>query len=260
MARLFVSAQTQYFELARAVVTAPPMTFACWFNPTSNDTEMTLVIAGTASSANHKFKILGAFPSPGVIRCSSQATTEAAAVTTGQTYSGNLWNHAAGTITSNTARAAYLNGGNKGTDTTNKSPNAPNTTGIGTQYQTSNGHSETMDGLMFDVAIWSAALTDGEVLALARGIRPRFIRPMSLVGYWTLGRSNFNMSPEPDAFRQPLNSQLADAFSAGAPLATPASPYLFNRRRDPIKATAFAIGARRTMTQLGVHVGSRYAS
>lgn len=51
------------------------------------------------------------------------------------------------------------------------------------------------DGLIAEVALWVAYLTDGEWASLGKGFSPLLIRPQSLKAYWPiLG----NVSPEPD--------------------------------------------------------------
>jgi hypothetical protein len=47
-----------------------------------------------------------------------------------------------------------------------------------------------MQGLIAEVGIWNVALTDDEVLALAKGFTPDQIRPQSLIAYLPLVRTN----------------------------------------------------------------------
>ena len=62
---------------------------------------------------------------------------------------------------------------------------------IGRRHHTS----QPFDGAIGEVAIWAAALTVPEIVALAKGFSPLMIRPDSLLSYWpVLG----NDSPEPD--------------------------------------------------------------
>jgi len=41
-------------------------------------------------------------------------------------------------------------------------------------------------GLIAEVAVWDAALTAGEIMAVSKGINPLLVRPQSLKGYWPL--------------------------------------------------------------------------
>lgn len=54
---------------------------------------------------------------------------------------------------------------------------------------------EPFDGALAEIAIWDAALSDGEMAALAKGVSPRLFRPGNLKGYWPLWGSS---SPERD--------------------------------------------------------------
>jgi hypothetical protein len=66
------------------------------------------------------------------------------------------------------------------------------------------------DGLIAEVGIWGAVLTDAEVASLAKGVSPLMVRPQSLVAYYPLyGRG----STEPDYINglglTPTNSPVA---------------------------------------------------
>lgn len=109
-----------------------------------------------------------------------------AATTTG--YSANAWQHACGVYTSATSRAAFLNGGGKGTNATNRAPSGLSRTMVG-RYNTgaSNVYS---DAAIAEAAIWDTDLTDAEVAILATGVSPLFVRPQNLVFYAPLSGSN----------------------------------------------------------------------
>lgn len=98
------------------------------------------------------------------------------AVTT-TTYPTGQWFHACAVFTSTSSRAAYLNGGSKGTNTTTLSVNNMTTT-------IHVGATNAFD--MAESAIWTVALSDAEVLALSKGINPRRVRPQNLSQYWPM--------------------------------------------------------------------------
>ena len=178
MARKFYSVSSHVLTLASAPVTAVPFSMACWFNARSNAASQNLITIEVAGSTANRHDLVAVQGNS--VNAESKITGTAARATTTVGYSNNVWNHACGVWASITSRAVYLNGGNKGTDATSKAPSGINETKIG------NGNLGDMDGLIAEAAIWNAALTDGEVKALALGTRPIFIRPMSLVAYWPL--------------------------------------------------------------------------
>jgi Concanavalin A-like lectin/glucanases superfamily len=90
------------------------------------------------------------------------------------------WHHACAVFTSASSRAAFIDGGNKATNSTSITPSGIVQTGIGASIIGS------ANGSLSDVAVWNVALTDAEVAALARGMSPLFVRPSGLIAYWPL--------------------------------------------------------------------------
>jgi hypothetical protein len=101
------------------------------------------------------------------------------------------WFHMAATE-SGTAQAVYLNGGNKGTDTQNRTAldiNGVDSICIGRENDSSS--SDTWNGALLWPAVWRAVLTDDEITMLAGGFPPWKIRPESLIFFAPLdGRRN----------------------------------------------------------------------
>jgi hypothetical protein len=109
-----------------------------------------------------------------------------AVTTTG--YSINTWHHACGVWASSSDRRAFIDGGSKGTDSTdNPISNTPTHTSVGRIYRNT-GDTESMDGSIAEAAIWNVALTDAEVGVLATGIKPTQVRPENIVLYVPLVR------------------------------------------------------------------------
>jgi hypothetical protein len=136
--------------------------------------------------------------------------------------SANVWSHAAITSSSATSHAAYLNGGNKVTNSgTLSGATASTQTWLGS-YKTSGGaHGGFFAGTIADAAIWSVALSDAEIAALASGVRPKDIRPASLIAYWPLGGLQ---SPEPDISGGARNGTLTGTSAAFGPPYVPFTP------------------------------------
>lgn len=196
MARSFTAASSHYLQRSSAVVSGVPLTMACWFNSSSATLAQFLMSIGASASEDYFTLVArgdtGGDPMGAAVR--SVATSAVANSTTG--YSTGVWHHAAAVFTSSTSRAAFLDGGSKGTDATNLTPSGMALTGVGRLSRlTPTGYTS---GMIAEAAIWSAALTDAEVASLARGVCPTQIRPASLAAYWPLyGRTD----PEPDPWR-----------------------------------------------------------
>jgi hypothetical protein len=185
----------QYLQMGSAVLTAAPLTMACWFNSDSLTVSQILVSItnqGTAGGIS-RFAILaaGAISGDPVRAIASNTALQNGIATTTSGYSANFWHHAAGVFTSASSRFVYLDGGNSGTDTTSITPTELNRTNIGVQFlQTAGGTSGLTfaDGLIAEVGIWNVALTAAEIASLAKGMTCDKVRPQNLVFYAPLVR------------------------------------------------------------------------
>lgn len=176
MARNF-SGSGQYGSVSGAP--SLPITMACWVRPDDVSNEhWFMAVEDIVSGAN--FHYLHNRPTSGNVGAYSRQEgqsglgAEAGALTTG------VWQHVAGVWASTSSRIAYLNGvaGSEETSTRN-----PSLTGeiLATAWPRSAAYD--YDGVMAEVAIWTAALTADEIAALAAGVSPRLIRPDSLYRY-----------------------------------------------------------------------------
>lgn len=173
-------ATTDRYEGTGAAVTDYPFSVACWFYADTLTAQRTLVCLGSSSGAN-QFLLLGA-SSTGVV-AQSETGGVVATATTSTAPSTGTWYHAAGVFTSSTDRAAFIDGGSKGTNaTTNTWPAFVNRTLIA-QRRRNGTYGQGMDGRIAEAAIWNVALTDSEVYALSRGYSARLVRPSNLVFY-----------------------------------------------------------------------------
>lgn len=183
MAREFDSALTQYCEVDSAAVTAYPFSMACWFNANDVATTYTLmcVTVKTSNSYYARLDAAGAVagdPIRGVLRNTSSYNADTTAG-----YGAGAWNHGALVFTNATTRAAFLNGGNKGTNASNSAFSASvNRTSVGRYGGLT--PSQYFDGLVAWPAVWSVALSDDEIAQLAAGVCPLLVQPQSLVAFW----------------------------------------------------------------------------
>lgn len=190
MARGF-NGTTDKAVTASTPVTALPLTLAGWAKPIDLSVGRSL-IAVVDSTTNDGSWSIAATSTLNVIALSLDATTSAFASSTGSPPSTGAWSHWAGTFASNTSRAAFLNGANKGTDATANAPVAPNVISVGALARLTPAN--FMSGAVAEAAIWNVILTDLEILLLASGVCPLLIRRSALVWYSPL----LGDSPEPD--------------------------------------------------------------
>lgn len=110
-----------------------------------------------------------------------------------------IWNHGCGVFSAANSRSIYLNGGAKVTNTVSRSFTI-NRMIIGASQGVA-GAGEFFNGSLAEVGIWTAALTDEEVLSLSRGCSPLLVRPQNLLYYIPLVRgiidirSGLSMTP-----------------------------------------------------------------
>jgi len=166
-------------------ITGHPLTMACWFQTTNLTTDQLLIMLSNASG-NHYFTLAFNGPTAGDpigVAASAGGAAAGAASTTG--VLANTWYHACGVFTSATSRTVYLNGGSSATNTTSVSPTGITTGNLGSFFSAF----VFLPGQMADVGIWNAALTQDEVVSLAKGVACSKIRPQSLNLYAPLIRN-----------------------------------------------------------------------
>lgn len=187
MARLFDDASTEYLEIDSAVVTAEPFTLAAWIYSDSSSVAQGVLFIGDKDNADayHSLRLRGAAEGDPIGALTYDGDTAWASTSSG--YSTDTWHHACGVWSATNSRAAYIDGGSKGTNSTSQSlPQTPDRTCIGRSGDSTPGH--YMSGYIADAAIWNAALSDAEVAVLAAGFSPLFVKPGNLVAYWPLIR------------------------------------------------------------------------
>jgi hypothetical protein len=173
----------QRLQNLSAVVSSPPLTLACWFNPNNVTASNCLVSITGPGTSNIRFALFASGAIAGdPIRAS--ITSVFASSTSG--FVANEWQHACAVFASNSSRTAYLDGGSPGTNTGTQAVTGIDRTNIGCQFISGagglNGTSFT-NGLIAEVGIWNAALTAAEVASLAKGMTCDKVRPQSLVFY-----------------------------------------------------------------------------
>lgn len=185
MARLFDDAQNEYLQINSAVLTAVPLTMACWAY-VDDMTPVPLLMCLTDKDVDTQGFVLHVIDDGGTNEVWGR--TVGAAWKTAETTAGfalNTWFHAAFVTATSASRAVYLNGANKGTNSAVMTPVGVDSTTVGRLTRAS--HASYMSGRIAWPAIWNVALSDDEVAALAAGAHPTMIRPGSLAAFWPLG-------------------------------------------------------------------------
>ncbi len=178
MAREFDDGSSQYLINSSSPVSGEPLTMACWFYmPNTTTTYVPLSVGETSSGYYHAiFRYnngdLYAFTVGDAGNSSATATAQPSA---------NTWHHAAAVFAANNDRRIYLDGSNKGTNSTTNN-NSPDRVTIGVTADNSPvGH---MSGSIAEAAIWNVALLDFEVWLMGKlKLSPQWIRPQNLVFY-----------------------------------------------------------------------------
>jgi hypothetical protein len=183
-----------YLSKATALVTATPLTLACFVNPAALSTDAIMVCIGQSGSDANMWDVQ-------IPAASKQVWAETGSTAAGFDHSldglsaitTGAFVHVAAVFASPTSRIAYRNGVAGATNATSITPTSlsPGSSVIGN----STGKDNRVNGTVAWVGIWAAALLQPEIAALSQGCHPRRIRPASLVAALNL---TGGLSPEPD--------------------------------------------------------------
>jgi hypothetical protein len=184
MARSF-NGTSDYIEHAAPLLTAAPITLACWFNATDATTSMTLVSISDIAGITNYFRLGLNSPTAGRVGANARSAVNATAESSAS-YVANTWNHGCAVFASASSRSAYLNGAAAGSDATASTPAGLDATNIGCLRRTT--RITFLSGAIAEVGIWNSALSAADVAALAKGFSPTKVRPDALVFYSPLIR------------------------------------------------------------------------
>ena len=190
MSRLFDPVSSQYLQTDSAPVTVAPFTMACWVyvdDLAPTEIPVMMFVGDLSTAVNFWTLRVNTSDANEFVQFVSRGTTARAATTT-TGVSLNTWHHVCGIEISSTSRAAYIDGGSKGTNTQESSPTGADRVTIGRAGDSSpNQH---MTGRIAEPLIWNVALSDAEVALLAKGVNPYKIRPGNIVSHWPLVRDD----------------------------------------------------------------------
>lgn len=243
MARSFTAASSQYLSRSSAVVSALPLTMACWFKVNDTTATYTVMSIGSSSSVN-PYAIIQLIGATDNLRAAYRgADLIDGLALTSTTYTAGTWYHACCVFTSTASRIAYLNGAG-GVENTTSSTGAwsVNQTTIAALGRTT--FIQHTDGVIAYPCVWNVALTAGEVALLATGVHPSLLHPESIAAQWDLTGSG---SPEPDAFGA------SSLTLSGSPTVTDNPRIILPRRNRIILPAAVSVAvANSNLLLLGV--------
>jgi len=200
MARAFWGGNSEYLMVAATPIVAAPFSVALWAYTTDASKDQSVFWLGDKdASADFWSLILSGTAAGDPVVWQVVDSTAASATTTAGYNADGGWHHMCGVEISSVSRAAYFDGGSKGTDTTDRTPDNSDSCAIAMKRDTTPGSPHY--GGIAEVGLWDVALTDAEVAILALGYSPRFVRPANLVACWPLIRDDrdivdgYNMTP-----------------------------------------------------------------
>jgi len=158
-----------------------PFSVAFWFyNNTASGEDTGWVVGPTAGNAEKH----ALYTFNDSVRCLTRTGGNAIAIASG-TFATNTWTHAAGRWLSTTDRRVYRDGGNEGTNSTNKTIAAAANSWVARE---TGGTTKLFDGRIAELAIWNVDIGTDAIAALAKGFSPLLVHPTGLVDYWPLVR------------------------------------------------------------------------
>jgi len=181
---LSLNGSTQYASVAPSPVTVTPLTVACWFKPDDHNADYSIVaVEEGAATGNSQWLCHARGFTSSALAAMTYHSAWAVALSTDD-YADDAWNHGVFVFAAAADRRVYLDGTNKGTDSTSQTPSPINNVMIGGRELA--GPTGLFPGKVAHVAIWNVALSDSEAAQLAAGANPLTIQAANLVAYWPM--------------------------------------------------------------------------
>lgn len=206
MARSGTGLNDDWLENTTAVLTAVPIGMFAWVNPADVTSYQTpLLIGGSVGNDWFVLGLWGHVAGDAVTAYVGSGGTGEANASSTVGFTANTWQAAHAGFYSNTSRAAGLNGGNVGTNTTSMTPTAGNLNRTSVGFRVGGTTYGPLNGQVAEAAIWD--LTDWGADAASRRTAFEAIWPALAAGYapthWPRGLRFYaplhgNASPEPD--------------------------------------------------------------
>lgn len=155
---------TDYLHAASAVVTGAPTTIVGWAKPRVVHSGY-IAALGNGSDTSRQGLFLRFDGTLGAIHRGSSVDAN---IYSSVSYTAGNWVHGAAVFDSLTSRSIFVNGANKQTSSAVLGSISLTETHLGSRPP----GTFAFDGELAEVAIWSAALSDGEIASLASGFSP----------------------------------------------------------------------------------------
>lgn len=160
---LFTAASATNLLSSSTPITGPPLTMACWFYPAAVVNQRDFISIGQPNNANDCFSLQQRANAGVGARVNDSSASAVAAVSTKNVVI-STWQLAVATFTSSTSRSAYLDGANKGTSSTSKTPSGVSRIGIA--CQSTSTPTSSFGGNLVNCCIWNRVLSDSEIWSL----------------------------------------------------------------------------------------------
>ena len=183
MSRRF-NGTSDYLEHGAPVVSALPITMACWFYVSARlpGTHALIAIGDAADSNTVK---LTASATDVTVRSIAVGGSPASSVTALPDPRVATWQHACGVFAASNSRVVYINGGARAFGSVTVELGTPTVTTLGATYS-AGSRTQFLEGYLAEAAVWDVALSEADVKLLAAGYYPDQIRPGNIVSYWSL--------------------------------------------------------------------------
>lgn len=159
-------------DVAASSLTDEPASFGLHFAP-DNTTALQMLMQAGNTTGNFRYGLWYRADQAGdlIWAITTNSTTANAASSAGAASAGT-WYSAGGVFASDTSRAAFLNGENKGTNSDSRTLSGINNLRVGISRYNSAGNQFFFDGKVAGVSAFSRALSDAEKLERYNGPEP----------------------------------------------------------------------------------------
>lgn len=184
---LLLNGTSQYLSLASSLVSGGlPYSAVGWFKSTSATVNQDIVSFGSHTTVNPllRLELNGATAGRVAAQQRDDAGVGGAIANDSAAYTINVWQHAGAVFISGTNRSAFLNGANKGTNSSAMGTTTTTRSAIGALLRsTAVGF---FSGRLAHVSVWSVALADADFASLAAGALPSSVQAANLLAYLPL--------------------------------------------------------------------------
>ncbi|UCG56837.1 MAG: LamG domain-containing protein [Phycisphaerales bacterium] len=142
-----------------------PLTMACWVMTTDDTVSQCALWAGDHASTNDYWALsLDGTDNDQVKAIARNIAMRYACAS--KPFMAHTWHHVAAVFVSSTQRHAYIDGGNRGTNTESREPDIVNTPAVALGELYDSTQALPLSGRIAMAGIWTRALSDGEIYQL----------------------------------------------------------------------------------------------